>query len=182
LTHSDDFLPYLVFALVVAGLVTLVGLGLGAHFNGDITTYLAAVGFLLMAVVAAAGIGLILAAFINSVQGAAFIGLALVLILAFVSGIFVPYSSLSAPLQVFSRVFPISSATSSVCYLLLGQDVAGYNPITLSQMATTGVLALALLVIGLVLYHRTNWHQDSGISNRLPRGYLPKRHGPRSGA
>jgi ABC-2 type transport system permease protein len=175
-------LAYLLFASVVAGLVTLVGLGLGAHFTGDFTAYLEAVGFLLMAVVAATGIGLILASFIKSVQAVAFIGLAVVLILAFVSGIFVPYSNLSAPLQAFSRVFPISSATSSVCYLLLGQDVAGYNPLTLDQIATAGMFTLALLVIGLVLYHRTNWHQDSGISNRLSRGYLRKRRRPRSTA
>jgi ABC-2 type transport system permease protein len=168
-------LAYLLFAFVVVGLVTLVGFGLGARFSGGFTSYLEAVGFLLMAVVAAVGIGLILGSFIKSVQAIAFIGLALVLILAFVSGIFVPYSSLSAPLQAFSRAFPISMATSSVCYLLLGQDVAGYNPFTLNQIAVAGVFAFALFVIGLVVYHRTNWHQDSSISDRLPKGYLRKR-------
>jgi ABC-2 type transport system permease protein len=175
-------LAYLVFAVVVAGLVTLVGLGLGAQFNGDVISDLEVVGFLLMAVVAATGIGLILGSLIKSVQGTAFLGLAVVLIFAFISGIFVPYNQLSAPLQAFSRSFPISSATSSMCYLLLGQDVAGYDPLTLGQIATGIVVALALLAIGLVLYHRTSWRQESGTSNPLLGGHRRMRHQAKSGA
>jgi ABC-type polysaccharide/polyol phosphate export permease len=130
-----------------------------------------------MAVVAAAGIGLILGSFIKSVQGTAFLGLAATLALAFTSGIFVPYSNLSAPLQAFSRAFPISSATSSVGALLLGPDVAGYNPLTLDQIASGVVVAFVLLGIGLVLYHRTSWRQYSGGGGHATRvrGHLLRR-------
>ena len=170
-------LAYLVFAIVGAGLVTLVGLGLGAHFGGDAVAGVEVVGFLVIAVIGAAGIGLILGSLIKSVQGVAFFGLALALIFAFVSGIFVPYSQLSAPLQSFSRAFPVSSATSSIAYLLLGQDVAGYNPLTLWQIATASVVALALLAIGLVIYHRTSWRQESGVSRaRIPSMPVGRRH------
>jgi ABC-2 type transport system permease protein len=153
-------LAYLLFAVGIAGGVTLVGLGLGAQFSGSVTAYLEAVGFLLMGLVAAVGIGLILGSLIQSVQGTAFIGLAITIGLAFTSGIFVPYSSLSGGLQAFSRAFPISSATASVGYLLLGPDVAGYNPLTAGQIAVGVAGALALLGIGLVLYYRTSWRQN----------------------
>lgn len=177
---TDTFgrlLAYLVFAIIVSGLLTLVGLGLGARFGGDPVAGAEVVGFLVMAVVGAAGIGLILGSLIKSVQGVAFFGLALALIFAFVSGIFVPYSQLSAPLQSFSRVFPVSSATSSIAYLLLGQDVAGYNPLTFGQIATASVAALVLLAIGLVIYHRTSWRQESGESHtRIPSMPRGRRH------
>jgi ABC-2 type transport system permease protein len=173
-------LAYLAFAAVVSVLVSLVGLGLGAQFSGGITADIEAVVFLLMAVVAAAGIGLILGSFIKSVQGTAFLGLAVTLALAFTSGILVPYSNLSGSLQEFSRVFPISSAASSVGYLLLGQDAVGYDPLTLGQITTGGVVALVLLAIGLVLYHRTSWRQESGVSNPLLGGHHRMRHRARS--
>lgn len=155
-------LAYLVFAFVVSGLVALVGVGLGARFTVDAAGAAEVAGFLLMAVVAAAGIGLVLGSFVKSVQGTAFFGLAISLIFAFVSGIFVPYMSLSAPLQAFSRAFPISSATASVSYLMLGQDVIGYNPLTAGQIATGGAAALALMTVGLILYHRTSWRTEAG--------------------
>ena len=131
-----------------------------------------------MAVVGAAGIGLILGSLIKSVQGTAFFGLAVSLIFAFVSGIFVPYSQLSAPLQAFSRAFPISSAMSSVGYLLLGQDVVGYDPVTLGQIATGLAVALVLMAVGLVLYHRTSWRLESGGSTPLLGARRRRRHHP----
>lgn len=154
-------LAYLVFAFVVSGLVTLVGLGLGARFSVDPTSITESVGFLVVGIVAAAGIGLILGSFVKTLQGTAFLGLAITLSLAFVSGILVPYDTLSAPLQTFSRYFPISSASTSVGYLLLGQDVAGYNPLTTVQISVTIVLAAALLLVGVALYHRTTWNLNA---------------------
>lgn len=164
-------LAYLVFALAVAGLVALVGLGLGARFTGDVTAYLEASGFVLMAVIAAAGIGLILGSLVKNVQGTAFLGLAVTLIFAFTSGIFVPFTQLSTPLQAFSQVFPISSATSSIGYLFWGADVAGYDPLTAGQVVMGATLALVLLAIGVLLYHKTTWRQDSKRGGR-PRGGL----------
>ncbi|MGD0478415.1 MAG: ABC transporter permease [Nitrososphaerales archaeon] len=176
-------LAYLAFAVVVSGLVILLGLGLGAQFSGSAAADLEAVGFLLMAAVAAAGIGLILGSFIKSVQGTAFLGLAVTLALAFTSGILVPYNQLSAPLQAFSRAFPISSAASSIGYLLLGQDVAGYDPLALSQIATGIVVAVALLAIGLVIYHRTSWRQGSARSSSSNLGaYRRRRHHAKASA
>ncbi len=161
---------YLAFALVVSGLIALVGLGMGARFSGDPAAYVESAGFVLVAVVAAAGLGLILGSFVKTVQATAFLGLAVTLIFAFISGIFVPYAQLSAPLQAFSRVFPISSATSSIGYLFWGVDVAGYNPLTPGQIATTIAGAVLLLAIGLVLYHWTSWRQESEHRVRPPRG------------
>lgn len=150
-------LAYLAFAIVVAGLVALVGLGLGARFDGNILAYVESAAFLMMAIVAASGIGLIMGSVIKSVQGTAFLGLAVTLALSFTSGIFVPYSQLIAPLQTFSRMFPVSSAASSVIYLLLGESIMGYNPITVSQVASNVVISFILLTVGLLLYHATSW-------------------------
>lgn len=170
-------LAYLVFAIVVSGLVTLVGLGLGASFSGGAVAGVEVVGFLVMAVAGAAGIGLILGSLIKNVQGVAFFGLAIALIFAFVSGIFVPYTQLAAPLQGFSRAFPVSSAISSIAYLLLGQDVAGYDPLTMGQIATATTVALVLLGIGLVTYHMTSWRQESGLFRaRVPSMSRGRRH------
>lgn len=166
---------YLVFAFGVSGLVIILGLGLGAQFGGGATELLESVCFLLMAIASAAGIGLIMGSFIKSVQGTAFIGLAVSVILAYLSGIWIPYGELSAPLQAFSRVFPISSASSSMFYLLLGQDVAGYDPLTTSQVVTGVVLSAALLVVGVTVYHRTSWRTDSVRTDHGLRGRLLRR-------
>jgi ABC-2 type transport system permease protein len=173
---------YLVFAVMVSGLVTLLGLGLGAQFGGGSTEVFESLGFLLMAIAAAAGIGLLLGSFIKSAQGTAFIGLAVSIVLMYLSGIWVSYSNLSAPLQAFSQTFPISSATSSIFYLLLGPDVAGYNPLTVGQITTSAVLSLALLAIGVFVYHRTSWHQDSVRVGRALGGPLRRRLRARSEA
>lgn len=170
-------IAYLAFAAVVAVLVALVGLGLGARFGGSILVYFESAGFLLMAVVAAVGIGLIMGSFIKSVQGTAFLGLAVTLCLSFTSGIFVPYSQLIAPLQAFSRTLPISSAAASVNYLLLGESAVGYNPITLSQIMTGVVVSLLLLAIGLYIYHKTSWSLSKTRPSRLrTRRELRKLH------
>jgi hypothetical protein len=50
---------------------------------------------------------------------------------------------------------------------MLGKDVAGYNPLTTSQIATGTVLAFILFAIGLFLYQKTSWSQDSGMPNPL---------------
>lgn len=167
-------LAYLVFAFAVSGLVILLGVGLGARFGGGPAEVLESICFLTMAIAAAAGIGLLLGSFVKSVQGNAFIGLAASVVLAYLSGIWIPYNELSASLQSFSRVFPISSAASSMFYLLLGQDVAGYNPLTASQIGTGAALSLALLATGILVYHSTIWRQDSvrtgrGLGGRLRR-------------
>jgi ABC-2 type transport system permease protein len=170
-------LAYLVFACVVSGLVILLGLGLGAQFGGGAMEVLESFGFLLMAIAAAAGIGLILGSFIKSVQGAAFIGLAVSIVLAYLSGIWIPYDQLSSQLQAFSRTFPISSASSSMFYLLLGQDVAGYDPLTVGQIAIGVVLSVALLAVGVAVYHRTSWHVDSVRTRHILGSRLRKRIG-----
>lgn len=157
---------YLAFAMVVAGLVSLVGLGLGAKFGGSSIAYIESIGFLLIAIISAAGIGLIMGSIVKSVQATAFLGLALTLVISFVSGIFVPYQQLVTQLQTFSRFFPISSAASSVNYLLLGESAAGYNPLTPMQIVTSTIFAMGLLIIGLLIYHRTSWKLSS---KRTPR-------------
>lgn len=174
---AGRLLAYLLFAVLVAGGITLVGLGLGARFTVGPAEAVESAGYLLMMVVAASGIGLVLGSLIRSVQGTAFFGLAVSLIFAFVSGIFVPYDQLPTLLQSFSRAFPISSATASVSYLTLGQEVTGYDPLTFVQTATGVAFAAALLAIGLVLYYETSWRPTSGSPRQRlrPRRRLVRR-------
>lgn len=143
-----------VFSLLAALLVAAAGVALGARFTGNAISGLSAAGFLLLVIASAAGIGLIIGSLVRSLQGTAFIGIGLTIVTLYITGIFIPYESLPSFLQAVARVYPISSATASVTYLLLGWDAAGYNPLTLEQVATTLALSFALLAVGTVFYSR----------------------------
>lgn len=154
-------LAYLSFGLVSASVTLAVGLAIGARFNLTLTSVLESTGFLLMALLAAVSIGLILGSLLNSVQGTMFLGLATTLASGFLGGIFVSYSNLPSALQVFSRFYPISSGMSSAAYVLLGQDVTGYNPLATSQIIAGIITTIVLLAIGITVYHRFSWRRNS---------------------
>jgi hypothetical protein len=71
-----------------------------------------------------------------------------------------PYSSLPWLLQQFAKIYPVSSAGSSITFLLVGEDYAGYPPISVGQTTFTIVVSLLLFVGGLVAYSRFCWRKE----------------------
>ncbi len=146
-------------SMLTAAIVTTIGLVAGARFN--VSTGLPQVaGFLLLVIGCSAGIGLIIGSLVRSVQGAMFSGVGISVVASFVSGIFIPYSSLPDFLKAFARIYPVASAGSSASYFLLGETVTGYNPLTAEQVITTVVLSLVLLGTGIFLYSKLSWKRD----------------------
>ncbi len=148
------------FALLAAAVVVVVGFVLGARFTGGGVATPHAIGFVLLVIFASAGVGLIVGTLIRSPQGAVMTGVAIVVILAAMSGLFAPYDMLPVPLQLFARVYPISSAQASIVYLLVGAEVVPYNPLTSGQVALTIALPFALLLVGTLLYSRLGWRLE----------------------
>ena len=149
-----------ILSILGTALVTAAGLALGAQFDASAGSILGAVGFLFLMILGAAGVGLVIGSLVRALQTAVFLGIGLAVVSLYATGIFVPYTSLPAALQAFARVYPISSSASSIAYLLLGQDGAGYNPLTTTQLATTVALSCALLAIGAFLHSRLLSQRD----------------------
>jgi hypothetical protein len=78
---------------------------------------------------------------------------------ASISGVMAPYSSLPLVLQHFAKIYPVSSANSSITYLLEGEGYAGYTPLTASQTTLTIVISFILFVAGLITYSRFCWRK-----------------------
>jgi ABC-2 type transport system permease protein len=149
-----------VFAFAVLAVVLTLAAGFicGAEFQPLHLGALKSLGFFLLIFLASVGIGMIVGTFIKSINGATMTGVAIAVITAMMSGIFVPYSTLPSPLQAFARIYPISSCNSSVIFLLTGGgEMAGYDPLTTGQIALTVALSLAIFALGLVLYRRFCW-------------------------
>jgi len=87
-------------------------------------------------------------------------GVGIAVVTSALSGLFAPYEVLPAPLQMFARVYPISSAQASIVHLLAGPDMVAYDPLTSSQVTLTIALSFALLVVGTVLYTRLGWRLE----------------------
>ena len=144
-------------SLLAAALVIVIGIAVGARFTGAGVEIPQAVGFVFLVICASAGVGLIIGTLIKHLQGAIMTGVGIAVITSFISGLFAPYEVLPVPLQVFSRVYPISSAQASIVHLLAGPDMVAYNPLTSGQIALTIALSFALLLTGTVLYSRLGW-------------------------
>jgi len=144
-------------SLLAAALVIVIGTAVGARFTGAGVEILQAIGFVFLVICASAGVGLIAGTLIKNLQGAIMTGVGIAVITSFISGLFAPYEVLPVPLQVFSRVYPISSAQASIVHLLAGPDMIAYNPLTSGQIALTVALSFALLLVGTVLYSRLGW-------------------------
>jgi ABC-type polysaccharide/polyol phosphate export permease len=71
-----------------------------------------------------------------------------------------PYSSLPELLRDFAKIYPVSSANSSITYLLVGENYAGYIPLTTSQTTLTIVISFLLFVAGLIFYSRFCWRKE----------------------
>jgi ABC-2 type transport system permease protein len=160
----SDFLGRIMAAgllsLVAAILIVVVGLLFGARFSLSISTDMEAIGFLLLAIISAAGIGLIIGSYTKLVLATFFVGLAITLVTAFISGIFIPYESLPSAFHVFARLYPISSAVSSSTYLLLGERALEYDPLTAGQVISTLLISVGFLAAGVLIYTKQGWKRD----------------------
>lgn len=160
----DDFLgrifAFLVFSTIAIILVLIIGTLLGARFSMDMVSVLQSAAFIVLAILASCGIGLIIGTVIKGEQGAVYTGIAIALITSFAAGIFSLYSQLPSPLQFFSRIYPISSANSSLIFLLVGEDTAGYNPLLVGQLAYTIFSSLVLYIVGLAIYVKFSWRKE----------------------
>lgn len=154
------FLGLLAFSSLALVLVALVGYICGARFSYTMITASQSVGFILLIVFASSGIGLLVGTFIKHVHGAIMTGVGITVISAAISGLMAPYSSLPSILQHFSRTFPISSANSSIIYLLAGEDFAGYNPLGVVQTGLTIALSSIVFAIGVIAYSRFCWMKE----------------------
>jgi ABC-2 type transport system permease protein len=150
-------------SLVAAVFLVVVGIAIGARFSGNITNYVEAFGFLLLAIISAASIGLIIGTYAKLVLAAFFTGLGIALGTAFVSGIFISYDILPSYFRGFAHIYPISSATSSSIYLLLGKNAAGYNPLTAGQIISTILISVGLLAAGSLSIQNKGGKENRGL-------------------
>jgi ABC-2 type transport system permease protein len=144
-------------SLLAAALVIVIGIAVGARFTGAGVEILQAIGFIFLVICASAGVGLIAGTLIKNLQGAIMTGVGFAVVTSAISGLYAPYEVLPVPLQMFSRVYPISSAQASIVYLLSGPDMVAYNPLTSGQVTLTIALSITLLLAGTVLYSRLGW-------------------------
>lgn len=156
---AGRILGLLAFSCLAVVLVALVGYAVGARFSFTAMGALQSVGFLLLIMFASAGIGMLIGTFVKNVHGAIMTGVGASVITSAISGVMVPYSALPALLQAFSRVYPVSSANSSIIYLLVGENYAGY-PLTAGQTALTIAISFLLFVAGLIAYSRFCWRKE----------------------
>jgi len=150
----------IVLSFLAAALVIVIGMAVGARFTGTWVEILQAIGFILLVICASAGVGLMAGTLIKNLQGAIMTGVGIAVITSALSGLFAPYEVLPVPLQVFSRIYPISSAQASIVHLLAGPEMIAYDPLTSGQIALTIALSLVLLFVGTVLYSRLGWKVD----------------------
>jgi NADH:ubiquinone oxidoreductase subunit 3 (subunit A) len=156
----ERILAFIVFSLIAVVAVLVIGTLLGAKFSATEIGLLQSIGYFLLPILASSGIGLILGTLIKGEQGAVYIGIGVVLITSFTSGISTTYSQLIPVLQFFSRIYPISSSNSSLIYILIGEKMAGYNPLELSQITLTAFSSIILFAVGLAIYARYCWRKD----------------------
>jgi ABC-2 type transport system permease protein len=153
-------LALLAFSSFSAISVVIVGYLCGARFSFTVVDFLQAIGYILLIFVASAGIGMLIGTFIKNVHGAIMTGVGLTVISAAISGVMTPYAYLPQVLQQFARIYPVSSANSSIVYLLVGKDFAGYNPLSTTQTTLTAIISASLFIVGLITYSKFCWRKE----------------------
>jgi ABC-type multidrug transport system permease subunit len=118
------------------------------------------IGFILLEIGTSAGASLMAGTLIKNLHGAIMTGVGIAVVTSALSGLFAQYEVLPASLQIFSRIYPISSAQASIIYLLAGPEMIAYDPLTSGQITLTVILSLVLLVAGTALYSRLGWKID----------------------
>lgn len=157
---TGRFLALLAFSGIAAVIVSAVGYAVGARVEGSLTDWVVSGTLLAIAVVASAGIGMLIGSLVRNVQGATMTGIGIAVVSSFISGVMLPYRFLPEALQVFSRVYPPSSVNAMVMYLLVGEETLGYNPLTLLQVGVTVVVSVALFAAGLTAYSTYAWREE----------------------
>lgn len=146
-----------IFSSIGGVLLLVSGISYGAKFNGSLNNILSALGFSLFTAITSVGVGLIIASLVSGESAATHSGVAITLLTYFLGGMTIPYSNLPAALQVFARLYPISSANASMITLLEGETFVGYNPLTMAQALLTLVSSLLIFTTGLVSYSKLCW-------------------------
>ncbi len=157
---TGRILALLAFSGLSAILVVAAGFACGARFFFTEIDFGAALIFVLLIFAGSAGIGMLIGTFVKHVHGAIMSGVGLTVVSAALSGVMTPYAYLPSALQNFARIYPISSANSAITYLLVGEEYAGYNPLSASQTALTALVALLLFILGLITYSRLCWKKE----------------------
>lgn len=152
-------LAVLIFSLIGAILVLVAGLVYGAKFSCGFVSPLESLGFCLLASLASAGMGLIIASFVKGESAATHTGVAITLLTYFFGGMVAPYPSLPSPLQTFARIHPVSSANALMVFLFEGEDFVGYNPLNMGQICLTITLSILIFIMGLLLYSKFCWRK-----------------------
>jgi ABC-2 type transport system permease protein len=154
---TGRILALLAFSVLSGGLVITIGFICGARFFFTGIDFMLSLGFILLIFVGSAGIGLLIGTFVKHVHGAIMSGVGLTVVSAALSGVMTPYAYLPSVLQSFARIYPISSANSAITFLLVGEEYAGYYPLSMNQTALTVLAALLLFILGMVAYSRVCW-------------------------
>jgi len=153
------FLGLLFFSVVAIVAVVAVGYACGARLSVTALKALESIGLICVIVLASAGIGLLIGTFVHNVHGAIMTGVGFSVISSAVSGVMFSYRFLPAPLQTVSRIYPVSSLNSALIYLLAGEEMAGYDPLTVAQTARSIAIAVALFAAGLACYSLFCWRK-----------------------
>ena len=148
----------LLFALITAVIIIIVGLMLGARFNISAEGLLKSFGFLILGILASAGVGLIVGSLIKSIQGAIMTGVGIAVITSAISGVFFEYSMLPGILQKFAQIWPMAAANSIIINYLTGP--IGYNPLTSLNLSLTIIISLVFFITGIVLYTVYCWRSE----------------------
>ena len=157
---AGRIIALLAFSSLAVIAVALVGYACGARLTLTMDSAWQSVCFFLLISLASAGIGMIIGTFIKHVHGAIMTGVGITVITAAISGVITPYASLPTVLQEFARIYPVSSASSSIIFVLVGEEYAGYNPLNPTQTGLTFLISLLLFVAGLNAYSRSCWKKD----------------------
>ena len=150
-------LATMVFCFIGGLFFLLSGFFLGASFTLDFLKLFGAIFFFFFLFIASTGVGLIIASFVDGESAATHLGIGISLLIFFL-GIGLPYSTLPAELQLFSKINPLTAAFAPIIFLLEGQEFVGYT-ITILQITLIIILSLLLFSIGLFFYSKTAWRK-----------------------
>lgn len=141
-----------IFSFVCVIVLVIFGISLGAEFTGKIIDLIAIMGFLILIGLSSVGTGLVIASCVKNESIATHLGVGISLVIFFLGGMAIPFSDLPESIQLFAKLHPVSSATASIIYLLIGKEMAGYNPFYLPQMFNTIILSFILFIVGNFVY------------------------------
>ncbi len=151
-------LAVLSFSIISIIIILIVGLTLGAKFSFSMTGLLKSIGFLVLGILASAGVGLICGSLIKSVQGAIMTAVGIAVITSAISGVFFDYSMLPRVLQTFARFWPMSSANAIIAYYLTGN--AGFDATSALNLSLTIIISLIFFSAGLIIYTKYCWKNE----------------------